>query len=102
MPAEVPLSECDPPLTSLMFWVDWDAVTSMILSLRIHLFEYGTIPTWNFMFCGGRPELSVPFSWAGTWPSLFAYALPPLYAVFAVWLCLSGLIRSASGVSLTV
>jgi hypothetical protein len=43
------------------------------------------------MFCGGRPELGIPYSWAWTWPSLFAYALPPLYAIVAVWAVLSAL-----------
>lgn len=76
-------------LTSITPWVDWDSVMSMALSLRLHLFDHGTIPVWNFMFCGGRPELSIPYSWAYTWPSLFAYALPPLYAIVAVWLVLS-------------
>lgn len=76
-------------LTELTFWSDWDAVASMIASLRIHLFEYGTIPSWNFMFCGGRPELSVPYSWAFTWPSVFAYALPPVWAILVLWFALS-------------
>ena len=82
--------EAEQSLSSLTFWADWDPVTSMILSLRIHLFEYGTIPSWNFMFCGGRPELSVPYSWAYTWPSLFAYALPPNHAIIAVWVAMTG------------
>ncbi len=55
--AEQSLSELTP-------FADWDPVAAMIASLRIHLFEFGTIPTWNYMFCGGRPELAQPFSWA--------------------------------------
>jgi hypothetical protein len=61
----------------------------MIASLRIHLFEHGTIPVWNFQFCGGRPELALPWSWAWTWPSLFAYVLPPNQAILAVWAVLT-------------
>ncbi len=77
--------QAEESLADLTLYGDWDSVASMILSLRIHWFEYGTIPTWNFMFCGGRPELSVPYSWAYTWPSVFAYALTPNYAILAVW-----------------
>jgi hypothetical protein len=68
---------------------DWDSVASMILALRLHAFEHGTIPVWNYMLCGGRPELAIPFSWAWTWPSVFAYLLPPLAAIVAVWIGLS-------------
>jgi hypothetical protein len=64
-------------------------MASMVLSLRIHLFEHGTIPTWNFLLCGGRPELAVPSSWAWGWPSLFAYALSPNVALLAVWVILT-------------
>jgi hypothetical protein len=60
----------------------------MIEALRIYMYDYGTIPTWNFFFCGGRPELSIPFSWAYTWTSLFAYAFEPNHAMIAVWLCM--------------
>ena len=42
--------DCERPLSSLALWVDWDPVASMVLSLRIHLYEHGTIPTWNFKF----------------------------------------------------
>ncbi len=59
-------------------FADWDSVASMIFSLRSYFIEHGTVPTWNFMFCGGHPELSVPFSWAYAWPSLFGYVLPPI------------------------
>jgi hypothetical protein len=51
--------ELEEPLTEVAFWVDWDSTTSMILSLRQHLFEHGTVPIWNFTRCGGQPELSV-------------------------------------------
>ena len=70
----------------------------MIASLRVHLFEHQTIPVWNFMFCGGRPELAVPFSWAYTWPSLFGYALAPMHAIIAAWIALSlvGLLAAKS------
>ena len=72
-------------LTNLTLYADWDSVLSMMLSLRAHLFKFGTIPSWNFMFCHGRPELAVPYSWAYTWPSLFVYAMPSMYAVIAIW-----------------
>jgi hypothetical protein len=77
------------PLSELTLFGDWDSIASMIASLRIHLFDHGTIPVWNFQFCGGRPELAVPWSWAWTWPSLFAYALSPNYAILAVWAVLT-------------
>ena len=76
-------------LSDLSLYADWDSVASMAMSLRIHLFEYGTIPTWNFTMCGGQPELSTPFSWVFTWPSLFAYLLPPNQAIIGVWLTLT-------------
>ncbi len=79
------------PLTDLTFYADWDQVTSMILSLKLYLSEWGAIPIWNFMFCHGRPELAVPYSWAWTWPSVFAYTLPPVHAVFAVWLIMTAI-----------
>ncbi len=69
-------SLCDQTL-----FANWDGVASMIFSLRTYLIEHGTVPTWNFMFCGGHPELSVPFSWAYAWLSLFGYVLPPILAV---------------------
>ena len=77
---------------------DWDVMASMIASLRVHLFEHHTIPVWNFMLCGGRPELAVPYSWAYTWPSLFAYALEPVQAIVVLWIVLSlvGLFSSKS------
>jgi len=78
------------PLSQLTLHADWDSVASMVESLRIHAFQWGTVPTWNFMFCGGRPELAVPFSWAWTWPSLFAYLLSPLPALLAVWALMTG------------
>jgi hypothetical protein len=64
-------------LGELTLWYDWDPVAAMIASLRIYLFEHGAIPAWNFLICAGRPELGEPYSWGFTWPSLFAYALPP-------------------------
>jgi hypothetical protein len=83
------VTDAEEPLTDLTFYADWDPVVSMISSLRIHLFEYGTIPTWNFMFCGGKPELAIPYSWAWTWPSLIGYAMPPVYAIFVVWIVMT-------------
>jgi hypothetical protein len=76
----------DEPIRDLALHADWDSVTSMVEALRIYWFDYGTIPSWNFLFCGGRPELSVPFSWAYTWPSLFAYVFESNHAIIAVWL----------------
>jgi hypothetical protein len=77
------------PLSELSLPFDWDSVASMIGSLRVYALEHGSIPVWNFTFCGGRPELAVPFSWAWTWPSLFAYLLPPNPAILAVWALLT-------------
>ncbi len=77
------------PLAALTLPFDWDSVASMIASLRYYAFEHGAIPVWNFTFCGGRPELAVPFSWAWTWPSLLAYALPPNQAILAAWALLT-------------
>jgi hypothetical protein len=76
-------------LADLTLFRDWDYMSSMVASLRTHLFEYGTVPTWNYLVCGGRPELSIPGSWAYVWPSLFAYALPPNHALIAVWVVMS-------------
>ena len=75
----------DLPLSEVTFWVDWDSTTQMILSLRQQLFEHGSVPVWNFTRCGGQPELAVTYSWAYTWPSVFAYALPPIYAALLLW-----------------
>lgn len=79
------------PLSELTLQADWDSITSMILSLRIHAFEYGTIPVWNYMFCGGRPELAMPFSWAWIWPSAFAYLFSPNTAIIVVWIVMTGI-----------
>ena len=76
-------------LSELTLNFDWDSTSSMIAMLRVHLYEYGIVPTWNFGFCGGRPELAAPISWAYTWPSLVAYALPPNQAVIALWLLMT-------------
>ena len=70
---------------------DWDYMASMISSLRVYLFDHGTIPTWNFLVCGGRPELAIPSSWAYSWPSLFAYLLPPNLAIITTWVILSAI-----------
>jgi hypothetical protein len=84
-----PWATTEVSLSDLTPFADWDPVVSTILSLRTYLFEHGAIPTWNYMLCGGRPELSVPFSWAYTWPSLFGYSLPPIHAVIAVWIVMT-------------
>lgn len=44
MPADVRLWEAEQALTDLTPYGDWDLVTSLILSLRVHLFEHGTVP----------------------------------------------------------
>ena len=89
MPVRIRPWSSDEALNDLALYADWDFVSSMILSLRIHLYEYGTIPTWNFRLCGGSPELSAPHSWAYVWPSLFAYALPPNSAILSLWIVLT-------------
>jgi len=89
VPGTEPLWEQEAPLRELALHADWDSTASMIASLRIHLFEHGTIPTWNFLFCGGRPELSIPFSWAYTWPGAFAYLFEPNPAIVAVWMTMT-------------
>ncbi len=76
-------------LADLSLHHDWDYMASMISSLRIYLFEHGAVPTWNFLLCGGRPELAIPSSWVYGWASLFAYLLPPNQAIIAVWIALS-------------
>ena len=81
----------DEPLSDLTMFGDWDYMASMVSSLRIHLFEHGTIPTWNFLLCGGRPELAIPSSWAWAWPSLFAYTLPPNAALLTLWLSMTAI-----------
>ncbi len=86
MAVETRVWTAEEPLSDLTMLGDWDYMASMVSSLRIHLFEHGTIPVWNFLLCGGRPELAVPSSWAYAWPSLFAYALAPNVALLAVWL----------------
>jgi hypothetical protein len=91
MPERVRAWTAAEPLGELTLFSDWDSVAAMITSLRVHAFEYGTIPVWNFSFCGGRPELAIPFSWAYTWPSLFAYALAPNVAIVTLWILLTGL-----------
>jgi len=86
VPGAARVWESQESLSDLTLWADWDWFASMIASLRLYLFEHGTVPTWNFMFCGGHPELADPQSWAWTWPSLLAYLLPPNHALFALWL----------------
>ncbi|MDP3939702.1 MAG: hypothetical protein Q8R92_16420 [Deltaproteobacteria bacterium] len=88
------------PLADLSLHHDWDYMAGMISSLRIYLFEHGTVPTWNYLFCGGRPELAIPSSWAYTWPSLFVYLLPPNQAIIAVWITLTAVGFAASFVLL--
>jgi SAM-dependent methyltransferase len=70
-------------LGELTLWRDFDYATSMVASLRRYLFEHATVPQWNYLLCGGKPELANPNSWAYAWPSLLAYALPPNAAVLA-------------------
>lgn len=85
---------------------DWDFFISSARSLRIYLYEHGTVPLWNLFICGGQLELVNPQSFAFTWPSIFLYALPPAPAIISLWLVLSlvgtwstaGLLR-LSGVS---
>ncbi len=68
------------PLSELNVWRDWDYFTSHFESLRMYLAD-GILPRWNFHFCAGTPELANPQSYAFAWPSVFAYALPPIWAV---------------------
>ena len=82
------IAELKEPLSDLTLWRDWDYVTSMIASLRRYLFDYQTVPEWNFLLCGGKPELANPNSWVLSWPSLFAYLLSPNWAVIAFTLVL--------------
>jgi hypothetical protein len=70
---------------------DWDYFSSMLDSIRLYLFDHGTVPTWNFMLCGGKPELGNPQSWAYTLPSLLGYILPANLALFTIWILLSAL-----------
>lgn len=81
----------DAPLSELTLMSDWGSVSGMIESLRLNLFEYHTIPLWNFTMCMGRPELATPFSWAYTPTSLVAYLLPGNLAILAVWVALTAL-----------
>ena len=76
-------------LSELTLNFDWDSTANMIAMLRVYLYEHGTIPTWNFGFCGGRPELASPISWAYTWPSIIGYALPPNHALISLWLLMT-------------
>lgn len=70
---------------------DWDYFASAVSSLRIYLYDFGTIPTWNYLLCGGKPELANPQSWAYTWASVFAYILPSNYTIFALWIVMSAI-----------
>jgi len=76
-------------LTDLTLYLDWDYMASMVSSLRIYLFNHGSIPIWNYPICGGRPEISIPASWTYTWPSLFAYLFPPNQALIALWVVMT-------------
>lgn len=77
------------PVARVTPYMDWDYFTSMAASLRVYLFRHGTVPAWNVMFCGGRPELANPQSWAFTWVSLFAYLFSPNWAVMMIWLVMT-------------
>lgn len=79
-----------PRLEDLALYRDWDHFAGMALSLRQHGTEHGVVPLVNFAL-GGRPELANPQSWAWTWPSLFAYALPPNAALLAAWASMTAL-----------
>jgi len=79
----------DASLSEMNFARDWDYFASIVSTLRQYLFEYGTVPQWNFLLCGGKPELSNPQSWAFLWPSLFAYLFPPYWALMALWAVLT-------------
>jgi hypothetical protein len=72
------------PLTRVSFFRDWDYCTSAFGALRYYWLSHGTIPHWNLAMCGGKPELANPASLALTWPSLFAYVLPPIWALLAL------------------
>ena len=68
---------------------DWDYFASTAHSLRLYLTQYHTVPTWNLMLCGGRPELASPQSWAFTWPSLLIYLLPGNAGITVLWILMS-------------
>lgn len=72
------------PLTRVSFFRDWDYSTSAFGALRYYWLSHGTVPHWNLAMCGGKPELANPVSLAFTWPSLFAYVLPPIWALLAL------------------
>lgn len=73
------------PLSQLNLYRDWDYVASMLMGLRVYFYEHGTIPTWNFLLCGGKPEIANPQSWSYSWLSPLAYLLTPNYALFLLW-----------------
>ena len=68
---------------------DWDYFASAARALRIYLFEYHTIPTWNFLLCGGRPELVNPQSWVYSWPSLLVYLVDGNAVFMLLWLLMT-------------
>ena len=81
----------DGPFSEITLYRDWDYFAGQVESLRMHLFEYQTIPQWNFFFCGGVPELANPQSWAFTPLSVIAYLLPGNWAIVAIWMLFSAL-----------
>ncbi len=70
---------------------DWDYAVSHGRVLRQLLFEHGTVPVWNFIFCGGGPELANPQSFAWTPFSLPLYLVHPVYFFLGLWLAMSAL-----------
>jgi hypothetical protein len=84
-----PIFELSSPLSEQVWYRDWDHAVSLIESLKIYLFDHGTIPVWNMHFCGGRPELSLPHGLSFLWHAPFVYGLPSYVALFAIWIVMT-------------
>lgn len=77
------------PIDTLTLNSDWDYMISSLRSLQIHWSQFKVVPVWNFMFCGGRPELANPQSFAFTWYSPLLYPFQPFAAFLILWALLS-------------
>ena len=68
---------------------DWDYYVSAAYSLQKYWQEFSVVPLWNFHFCGGRPELSLPHGLGYSWYSPLLYLMEPLHGLLSVWLILT-------------
>ncbi len=76
-------------LTEISWFRDWDYYIAAFSSLKKYWHDYGTVPVWNFHFCGGRPELANPQNWTLTWLHPLIYVFEPVHLILLLWLVMT-------------